>query len=82
MLSRILIRQFRANTPFKKFVYRFGSGSHQVQHHGQHNDHHDNHDHHDHHDHHEHHDYSVHIDKNTTWLKYNGDPKLMYVLGI
>jgi hypothetical protein len=29
---------------------------------------------HDHHDHHDHHDYSVAIDKQTPWIKYNSVP--------
>jgi hypothetical protein len=33
-------------------------------------------------DHHDHHDYSVHIDKNTTWIKYKTNRRLACLEGI
>jgi hypothetical protein len=73
MLSRIITKQLQNNIFFKRLAFKFSSGAHDIQHHDEHNDH---------HDHHDHHDYSVHIDKDATWIKYNGDPRLMYVLGL
>ena len=34
---------------------------------------------HDDHDNHDHHDYFVHIDKNTTWIKYRSDRRMACV---
>jgi hypothetical protein len=34
---------------------------------------------HDDHGHHDHHDYSVHIDKNATWIKYKSDRRMACV---
>lgn len=33
-------------------------------------------------DHHDHHDYSVHIDRNATWIKYKTNRRLSFVEGI
>lgn len=73
MLSRLLSKRF-------SIIYRgkarFGAVTH---------DHHES----DHHDHHDHHDYSVHIDKETPWIKYKSvkifliqDPRLACIYGV